>query len=123
MDAIDIDPWAQENAIENIAFNGLECSESREYPYGAVGSVTPMLGDVSLTADRSYDFILANINRNIIVADMEAYVKALNKGGFVMFSGFLECDTDAIKLHAERAGLTCASTRSRNGWVMMRFNK
>ena len=61
MDAIDIDQWAYANSRENIAANGLE------------DRITPRQGDASLLAGRRYDFVLANINRNILLADMDAY--------------------------------------------------
>lgn len=117
VDAIDIDPWAKENAEENIAANGIAAGGK------AAGTVTAMLGDASLLAGKSYDFILANINRNIIVTDMPAYANVLKKGGFILFSGFLECDSHAIRSHAEKAGLTYVSSRTKDGWVMMRFEK
>lgn len=58
VDAVDIDDWADGNCRENVAMNGV------------ADRVEPMLGDVGRIAGRRYDFILANINRNILVADM-----------------------------------------------------
>lgn len=57
--------WADENCRENVAANGV------------ADRVEPMLGDVGRIAGRRYDFILANINRNVLVADMPAYAAAL----------------------------------------------
>ena len=60
VDAVDIDDWADANCRENVAMNG-------------VGErITPLLGDVRRIAGRHYDFILANINRNILLADMSS---------------------------------------------------
>ena len=53
VDAVDIDEWAYENCVENIRANGVETR------------VTPLLGDIGAIAGRRYDFIAANINRNI----------------------------------------------------------
>ena len=55
VDAVDIDDWADENCRENVAANGV------------ADRVEPMLGDVGRIAGRRYDFILANINRNVLV--------------------------------------------------------
>lgn len=81
MDAIDIDQWAYANSRENIAANGLE------------DRITPRQGDASLLAGRRYDFVLANINRNILLADMDAYTATLPAGGRLVMSGILEADT------------------------------
>lgn len=111
MDAVDIDPWAKENAEENIAANGVE------------NIVTPLLGDASLLQGRSYDFILANINRNTLLEDMEAYNTSLRQGGFIVFSGILEEDIPAIRTKAESLGLVFIRQNIRNGWACVRFSK
>ena len=84
VDAVDIDDWADANCRENVAANGV------------ADRVSPMLGDVRRIAGRRYDFILANINRNILAADMPAYAAALAAGGDLVMSGFLEADLPAI---------------------------
>ncbi len=84
VDAVDIDEWAFNNSVENIELNGVS------------NIVTPHLGDVSLIRDRHYDIVLTNINRNILLADMPAYVATLQKddaptahGGELILSGIL----------------------------------
>ncbi len=104
MDAVDIDDWADENCRENIAMNGIG------------ERITPILGDVRRIAGRRYDFILANINRNILTADMPAYAAALNEGGDLVMSGFLEEDLPIIIARAAELGLTHVKTASRDGW-------
>lgn len=111
VDAVDIDDWADENCRENVAANGV--SER----------ITPMLGDVRRIAGRSYDFILANINRNILVADMAAYAAALTPGGDLVMSGFLEPDVPAITACAEKLGLRPVATAVKEGWVTVRVRK
>lgn len=96
VDAVDIDDWAYENSRENIAENGVQ------------GRVTPLLGDVSAIAGKRYDFILANINRNILLADMPRYAQALREGGELIMSGILERDVEAI---GERAVGARSSSR------------
>ena len=111
VDAVDIDDWSDENCRENVAANGV--SER----------ITPMLGDVRRIAGRSYDFILANINRNILVADMAAYAAALTLGGDLVMSGFLEQDVPAITEAAAKLGMTVAATADRDGWMLVHVKK
>lgn len=103
VDAVDIDDWAYENSRENIAENGVE------------GRVTPVLGDASAIAGREYDFILANINRNILLADMPRYAETLRAGGELIMSGILERDVQAIEERAAGLGLRPEGTRVREG--------
>ncbi|MFR9503412.1 MAG: 50S ribosomal protein L11 methyltransferase [Rikenellaceae bacterium] len=107
MDAIDIDEWADENCRENILQNGVE------------QQITPMLGDASLLAGRSYDFILANINRNILLADMHRYEATLSAGGTLHMSGFFEDDIKVLREKAESLGMKYISSNVRDGWAMM----
>lgn len=107
VDAVDIDEWADANCRENVASNGV----------GAL--VEPMLGDVGRIAGRSYDFILANINRNILLRDMKAYAAALLPGGDLLMSGFLEADVEAVVAAAGQEGLSCVDVVSRDGWMMV----
>lgn len=109
LDAIDIDAWAFENCGENVAANGV------------ADRVTPLLGDVSLLVGKQYDFVLANINRNILLCDMEAYVGTLSAGGTLLLSGILEADLPMIRSHAESIGLRYVTHRMREGWVGARF--
>jgi len=111
MDAVDIDEWADANCRENVAANGVG------------GLVEPMLGDVARIAGRTYGFILANINRNILLRDMEAYAAALLPGGDLLMSGFLSEDLAAVVAAAEAQGLRLAATASRDGWMMAHVRK
>ncbi len=107
VDAVDIDDWAYENSRENIAENGVQ------------GRVTPLLGDVSAIAGKRYDFILANINRNILLADMPRYAQALREGGELIMSGILERDVEAIGERAVGLGLRPEGMRVREGWAVV----
>lgn len=111
VDAIDIDEWPYENSIENIEMNGLE------------GKITPILGDVRAIEGKSYDFILANINLNVLAEDMKHYVKSLNSGSPLIVSGILEGDIEEIKKVAEALGLTFEHSALRNGWAVVAFVK
>ena len=111
VDAVDIDTWADENCRENIAGNGV------------ADRITPILGDARAIAGRSYDFIAANINRNILVGDMAAYVGAMNAGADLVMSGFLEADIPIIRSAAEAEGLVFVSSRLRDGWAAVHCKK
>lgn len=111
LDAVDIDEWADENCRENILTNGV------------ADRITPILGDASAIEGRHYDFILANINRNILLADMPRYDAALNAGGTLLMSGILECDIPAIVERAEGLGMRFVGSKLRNGWAVVRVEK
>ena len=111
VDAVDIDDWADANCRENVAANGV------------ADRVSPMLGDVRRIAGRRYDFILANINRNILLADMPVYAAALDAGGDLVMSGFLEPDVPAITACAEKLGLRPVATAVKEGWVTVHVRK
>ena len=105
VDAVDIDDWAYENCIENCRENGV--SEQ----------ITAILGDVRKIHGKRYDTILANINRNILLGDMPAYVESLNDGGELIMSGILEGDIETIRARAEGLGLTFVSADLKDGWA------
>lgn len=109
--AIDNDPWAYENNLENNARNHTE-------------DITVKLGDATAIGNECFDIIIANINRNILLNDMHYYVKSLNTGGCIYFSGFyVGHDLDTIKEKAASLGLTFDSNKERNNWACARFTK
>lgn len=103
--------WAYRNGTENIKANGME------------GRIVPLQGDASLLAGKRYDFVLANINRNILLADMPVYAATLTPGGMLLVSGILEADISAIESRAAACGLDADGVRRRNGWAAARFVK
>lgn len=108
VDAIDIDEWAKENALENIERNGCR-------------NITAIQGDKDAIRG-PYNVILANINRNILVADMDAYFSALRPGGDILFSGFYETDFETID-EAVNSRATLVSRNNRDGWSMLHYRK
>lgn len=110
VEAIDVDEWAYRNAQENFERNGV--------------SVNALLGDASLlTADKHFDLVLANINRNILLKDMESYAAVLNPGGTLMLSGFYEHDVQSLQDKAETLGLRLVQQLSRNEWTALKLTK
>ena len=107
VDAIDVDEWAYENCRENLAANGVP------------DRVPPLLGDASLLAGGAiYDFVLANINRNILLNDMQRYADVLRPGGTLWMSGFLEIDVPVIEAKAVSLGFSLREVRTKEGWAL-----
>lgn len=110
VDAIDYDTWCFENAQENVERNKAD-------------KVTVILGAVEQLKDRHYDTIIANINRNILLADIGAYATCLSSGGHLLLSGFYEEDLDAIKDACTVAGLEYLDHKKKDNWVAPIFIK
>ncbi|NTW25520.1 MAG: 50S ribosomal protein L11 methyltransferase, partial [Lentimicrobium sp.] len=106
--AIDNDEWAYRNSLENVERN-------------KSASIDVYLGDAALLAGKKFDFIIANINRNILLNDMEAYCASLNKGGTLLMSGFYFEDLPVIRNSASSLGLTYDGHKERNNWVAACF--
>jgi ribosomal protein L11 methyltransferase len=107
---IDNDEWAWQNARENLSLNEVEKGEI-------------ILGDAHQIGSARFDLILANINRNILLQDMESYSRGLKKGGKILFSGFYESDRDQIEMAAKKVGLKNSGIRTLNQWAVMLFTK
>ena len=108
IDAIDIDSWCYENSIENVARN--QCK-----------SISVYEGDASLLKPKTYDLIIANINRNILLADMEIYAGSLKDQGILLLSGFYTEDIEKINASAEENGLLLDKKLERNNWVGLKY--
>lgn len=107
IDAIDIDRWCYENALENVQRNNCEHIQVIE-------------GDASVIV-KNYDVIIANINRNILLEDMEVYVAHLNPGGSLFLSGFYQEDIPVIQEKCESLGLDLKGVKEKNNWVSLKF--
>ena len=108
IDAIDIDNWCYLNSIENAERNN--CNEISVYE-----------GDAALLKGKKYDLIIANINRNILLNDMQQYVACLNKKGTLLLSGFYNEDIPYIDASCTEKGLTYVKKFERNNWVSLRY--
>ena len=109
--AIDNDPWAYENNLENNARNGID-------------DITVKLGDANTIGEQVFDVIIANINRNILLNDMHLYAKSMHAGSCIFFSGFYQGhDLDTIKEKATSLGLEFVSNKVKNEWTAAKFVK
>ena len=108
--AIDIDTWCTENSIENIEMNNIH-------------GIDVQLGGAELLAGLHFDIILANINRNILLADMKKYAACLSSGGELYMSGFYVQDIPLIEAEANRNGLILIDYHEKNNWVAVKTVK
>jgi len=110
IDAIDNDEWAYNNAVENVERNN--CS-----------NITTELGDASLLKGREYDFIIANINRNILLNDLQSYASSLKSGCALYMSGFYEEDIPKLEEEANKWGISFVSHQVEDEWVASKWIK
>lgn len=107
---IEIDPFAWENAVENVKLNNVD--------------VEMICGDASALSKLSKaDIFLANINRNIIINDIERYSEAIKKGGILLLSGFYEEDIPLIMAHSSKLGFKLEKSLIDNNWAAIRLVK
>jgi ribosomal protein L11 methyltransferase len=108
--AIDIDEWSYLNTIENMELNRMQ-------------GILVEKGDSSLLAGRSFQVILANINRNVLLADLPVFTKALEAGGKLLLSGFFTSDVPVLREAAEKTGLVFEEMEEKDTWVVLQFKK
>lgn len=106
----DIDEWSADNAQHNAALNGVE-------------NMSVMLGDASVlnnVAER-FDVVIANINRNILIADMPAFRAHMKEGAQLILSGFYETDVPMIEAAAKEHGLSLCDVVTDEEWACALF--
>jgi ribosomal protein L11 methyltransferase len=109
--AIDYDPVCYDSTIENSALND-------------INNIKAIYGSKEAIPNVQFDIILANINRNILLDQMERYSEVLKSGGEIYFSGFYESpDLDIIKEEAAKYPLTYVSHKKTKDWVAAKFKK
>ena len=108
IDAVDIDNWCYINSLENVERNNCK-------------HISVIEGDASLLIGKKYDVIIANINRNILLNDMEIYSKALNNNGTLYLSGFYYEDIPVIEESCNKNNLRLVKKLERNNWVSLKF--
>lgn len=111
VDAVDIESWSAENTLENAARNGVTLHKV----------IHGTLEDVP--AGPAYDLILANINRNVILATADTLYQRLAPGGTVLFSGILETDEQMLVSRLISLGYQHQETRKREDWRAFVFTR
>lgn len=107
--AVEIDPFAHANAVENVAING--------HP-----EINVVLGDASALAGVGpADVFVANINRNVITGDIAVYASHLRIGGVMLLSGFYTDDIPVVRAAAEAVGLRYDSYTEHDHWTCLRL--
>ena len=104
----DIDEWSYRNAQENVALN--QCDK-----------ITIAHGNHTLIEGRTFDLIIANINKNILIQHFEHYAKALENNGTLLISGFFETDKNDLVAHAEKFGFVFERIDTKDEWALVQF--
>lgn len=107
--AIDNNEWAYENAKDNISLNGLQNVEVRLGSFYDTGIA------------QKFDFILANINRNVLLEELADYIQALKKGGGIVISGFYEEDEKDLEELLKANGCELRSRKTNNRWSALYY--
>jgi ribosomal protein L11 methyltransferase len=109
--AIDYDPICYESTLENASLNNVE-------------NLKALCGSKEVIPNEQYGIILANINRNILLDQIESYARVLVSGGEIFFSGFYEePDLQMITEEANKYGINYVSHKKKDLWVAAKFRK
>jgi ribosomal protein L11 methyltransferase len=108
--AIDNDEWAYNNAVENKQLNKTD-------------NIRIVFGDAFSLGTEKFDVVLANINRNILINDIHRYAACLNPEGMLCMSGFYTEDIPAIHEACKKNALRFLTSRSKNNWAAVKFQK
>ena len=105
--AYDIDEWSSENTRHNAVINQVE------------NNIKIYCGDATLldTVSEHFDYVVANINRNILLQDMERFHKVMKAGGTLILSGFYTDDIPLLEAKGNELGLTLSKTKEDNNWA------
>lgn len=111
VEAFDIDEWSMSNGEENVKLNGCANIHIRR------GTIN------SFNWPEQFDIILANINRNILLAELSSYAACLKPGGILQLSGFYEKDVRDLVEASSGVGLEYASQDTREQWATLQLRK
>lgn len=109
--AVEIDEPAYLNALENSELN---CCSNIRFILGIISDVED---------GQLFDFVLANINRNVILNDLKSYVDHLKDDGQIFLSGFYDKDVEIILDKAESLGLKMNISAVNNDWAIVGLKK
>ncbi len=105
--AIDEDEWSIENARENLEINNC--------------STVHLLKTDNIPEDKSFNIILANINRNVILEGLPAMCKILEAKGKILLSGLMDADFEIVNSEANILGLHLQTKGEKSGWIALRY--
>lgn len=108
--AIDIDEWAYENTIENISRNNCKKIEA-------------LKGGAELLNNKKFDIIIANINRNILLNDMETYLSCLKENSDLLLSGFFSSDKEILLDEAKKYDAYLSNENNKNDWTLLHLKR
>jgi ribosomal protein L11 methyltransferase len=108
--AIDNEEWAYKNAMDNFIAN--DCRQ-----------ILVIHGSAKHIPGNTFDYIFANINKNVLLSDMQEYAKHLSNDGRMLMSGFFIQDIPQLVEKAKEFGLIMLSQIERNGWACAVFQK
>ncbi len=108
--AIDIDEWAYNNTLENISINKQE-------------QIEVVKGGAELLDKQQFDAVFANINRNILLEDIPAYVRVMKSGATLLLSGFYTDDISFIQEVCQKNKLSIINQLTKDKWVALRLIK
>ena len=105
----DIDEWSADNTRHNAVINHVD------------DRLTSLCGDSSVLSDyvAEFDVVLANINRNILLADMPRFVCVMAPHSTLILSGFYENDCALLESKAQQLGLKLTATKTDGDWACM----
>lgn len=108
--AYDIDDWSVNNTRHNAALNGVECIEVLEGDAGVLSHVSGL-----------FDVVVANINRSVLIADMQAFAEMMHKGSVLVLSGFYSADAPLIIDKANELGMEEALRKTSGDWCCLKL--
>ena len=107
----DIDEWSVRNTIENAATNNVVL-EVKEGNRQAISDF-----------NEKFDVVIANINRNILLADMPTFVEAMKPQATLILSGFYEEDVALLEEKAVSLGLKKSQCQANRSWICLTFHR
>lgn len=123
--AYDIDEWSVENTKDNLLLNRIVFSDLKDLSdlkHSKDLKVIVAIGDSSvLEGQPKADLLIANINRNILLADLPRFAAAIKSGGQMILSGFYLSDVPILTDAATQQGFTLQQTESEGEWAMLLF--
>lgn len=110
IDAVEIEEWSAENIKDNMDLNGSQ-------------RIAAIHGGAEAIPGTSYDVILANINKNVLLEQLPKYAAVCAPNGSLLLSGFFVTDAPDLVAAAEKKGFEWIKTEARENWAVLLFNK